>query len=76
MRHQAVTSQEIDTMYEQRGEVDCDAASCFNSSYGNNYHDNTMSWKEMGKFNAIMGQERREYLDRQQQLLNEELEKL
>ena len=69
LRDTVITSQEIDTMYEQRGEVDCDAASCFNSS-------DAMSWKEMGKFNGIMGQEGREYLDRQQQLLNEELEKL
>ena len=65
-RNQAVTSQEIDTLYEKRGEVDAD---------GGNYYA-SISWKDQGKFNAIMGQERREYLDKQKALLAEELERL
>ena len=72
MRNTAVTSQEIDTLYENRGEVDADGTNWDSSS---NYHD-AISWKEQGKFNAIMGQERREYLDKQKALLTEELERL
>ena len=54
MRDTAITSQEIDTLYEQRGEVDCD---------GKNRHDNSFSWKDMSKLSARSGMARRAYLD-------------
>ena len=65
MRNTAITSQEIDTLYEARGEADCD------KSLGD-----AVTWKEQAKFFAIMGKDRKEYLAKQRELLNEELERL
>ena len=60
-----IDSQTIDTLYEERGEAECDKVL-----------GDAVTWKEQSKFFAIMGQDRKEYLDKERALLEEEIARL
>ena len=70
-RNEAITNTELNTLFDARGEVDCDSASWDNSSNGNNF-DEVISWKQMQKNSAKAAMERRAYLDVQKQQQLEE----
>ena len=65
MRHNAVTNSEIDTLFAQRGEVDCDGKN-------REYIHQPINWRQMQRTATRTAMERRAYLDAQHEL-NKEL---
>ena len=63
MRDTSITSQEVDILFEQRGEVDCDGKNSFDGQ----------SWKEQQRYATRSAMDRRAYLDSKQQQAKEEL---